>query len=109
MAMWLWFLIPVIADVLLEESLLSQSDHLYVYYANQPLKLHTFPLWWAQEGWFWSKPVLDFWLQGLAFALFGVKFRPDEMLSGAAHGTAFRGGWVLPSADKLACHFPSAV
>lgn len=43
-------------------------------------------LWWGQEGWFWSKPVLDFWLQGLSFALLGVKFRPDEMLSGAAHG-----------------------
>jgi 4-amino-4-deoxy-L-arabinose transferase-like glycosyltransferase len=43
-------------------------------------------LWWAQEGWFWSKPVLDFWLQGLCFALFGVKFAPDEMLAGAAHG-----------------------
>ena len=42
-------------------------------------------LWWAQEGWFWSKPVLDFWLQGLFFALLGVKFRPDEMLSNAGH------------------------
>ncbi|HEX3854269.1 MAG TPA: glycosyltransferase family 39 protein, partial [Polyangiaceae bacterium] len=26
-------------------------------------------LWWAQDGWFWSKPVLDFWLQGLGFSL----------------------------------------
>jgi hypothetical protein len=48
--MWLWFLIPVVADIILEESLLSQSDHLYVYYANQPLKLHTFPLWWAASN-----------------------------------------------------------
>ncbi len=51
-------------------------------------------LWWAQEGWFWSKPVLDFWLQGLAFALFGVKFRPDEMLSGAAHGYLPQPEWA---------------
>ncbi len=51
-------------------------------------------LWWAQEGWFWSKPVLDFWLQGLAFALFGVKFRPDEMLSGAAHGYVPQPEWA---------------
>jgi 4-amino-4-deoxy-L-arabinose transferase-like glycosyltransferase len=43
-------------------------------------------LWWAQERWFFSKPVLDFWLQGLFFALLGVKFQPDEMLAGAAHG-----------------------
>jgi hypothetical protein len=46
-AMWLWFLVPVIADIVLEESLLSQAENLYVYYANQPLKVHTFPLWWA--------------------------------------------------------------
>jgi 4-amino-4-deoxy-L-arabinose transferase-like glycosyltransferase len=43
-------------------------------------------LWWAQDGWFWSKPVLDFWLQGLCFALLGVDFRPDHMLGRAAHG-----------------------
>lgn len=46
-------------------------------------------LWWAQEGWFWSKPVLDFWLQGLFFALLGVRFRPDEMLSEAAQQGRF--------------------
>jgi 4-amino-4-deoxy-L-arabinose transferase-like glycosyltransferase len=51
-------------------------------------------LWWGQEGWFWSKPVLDFWLQGLSFALLGVKFRPDEMLSGAAHGYLPQPEWA---------------
>ncbi len=51
-------------------------------------------LWWAQEGWFWSKPVLDFWLQGLAFALFGVRFRPDEMLSLAAQGYLPQPEWA---------------
>jgi hypothetical protein len=45
--MWLWFVIPVIADIVLEESLLSFSDNLYVYYGNQPLRFHLFPLWWA--------------------------------------------------------------
>ncbi|HEX2874864.1 MAG TPA: glycosyltransferase family 39 protein [Polyangiaceae bacterium] len=51
-------------------------------------------LWWAQEGWFWSKPVLDFWLQGLCFALLGVKFRPDEMLSAAGHGSLPQPEWA---------------
>lgn len=46
-AMWLWFLVPVAADIVLEESLMSLSSTLYVYYGNQPLRLHTFPLWWA--------------------------------------------------------------
>jgi 4-amino-4-deoxy-L-arabinose transferase-like glycosyltransferase len=51
-------------------------------------------LWWAQEGWFWSKPVLDFWLQGSCFALLGVKFRPDEMLSDAARGYLPQPEWA---------------
>lgn len=45
--MWLWFILPVIADIVLEECLLSLSDNLYAYYGNQPLRFHVFPLWWA--------------------------------------------------------------
>ncbi len=37
-------------------------------------------LWWAQDGWFWSKPVLSFWLQGLSFSALGVRFLPDQVL-----------------------------
>ena len=51
-------------------------------------------LWWAEERWFFSKPALDFWLQGLFFALLGVKFRPDEMLAGAAHGYLPQPEWA---------------
>ncbi|HVR18333.1 MAG TPA: glycosyltransferase family 39 protein, partial [Polyangiaceae bacterium] len=51
-------------------------------------------LWWAQEGWFWSKPVLDMWLQALAFSLFGVRFLPDQMLAGAAEGHAPAPEWA---------------
>ncbi|RYZ08117.1 MAG: glycosyltransferase family 39 protein [Myxococcales bacterium] len=50
--------------------------------------------WWAQEGWFWSKPPLDFWLQGLSFALLGVDFRPGQMLAGAAHGRLPQPEWA---------------
>jgi 4-amino-4-deoxy-L-arabinose transferase-like glycosyltransferase len=42
--------------------------------------------WWAQENWFWSKPVLDFWLQALSFSTFGVRFEPDQMLASVANG-----------------------
>ena len=51
-------------------------------------------LWWAQEGFFWSKPVLDMWLQALAFSLFGVRFLPDEMLASAAAGHAPAPEWA---------------
>ena len=50
-------------------------------------------LWWAQDGWFWSKPVLDFWLQALGFSLTGVHFMPDQMLASAAAGHAPAPEW----------------
>ncbi|MGB5350887.1 MAG: glycosyltransferase family 39 protein [Polyangiales bacterium] len=34
-------------------------------------------LWWAQDKWFWSKPVLLFWMEALSMGLFGVDFMPD--------------------------------
>ncbi|MDX2052912.1 MAG: glycosyltransferase family 39 protein [Polyangiaceae bacterium] len=40
-------------------------------------------LWWAQDGWFWSKPILSFWMQGVSFAALGVGYAPDQMLVGA--------------------------
>ena len=68
-AMWLWFLIPVIADVILEESLLSQSDHLYVYYGHQPLILHAFPLWWAAGN------TIGVYLSGVMMTMFAPLLR----------------------------------
>ena len=49
--------------------------------------------WWAQDGWFWSKPVLDFWLQRLGFSLTGVHFMPDQMLASAGNGLAPAPEW----------------
>lgn len=51
-------------------------------------------LWWAQDGWFWSKPVLDFWLQGLSFSLTGVRFMPDQMLAAASVGSTPAPEWA---------------
>jgi len=50
--------------------------------------------WWAQENWFWSKPVLDFWLQALSFSLFDVRFLPDQMLATAGAGLVPRPEWA---------------
>lgn len=36
--------------------------------------------WWANEGWFHSKPVLLFWLESISMRLFGAGFRPGEVL-----------------------------
>ncbi len=52
-------------------------------------------LWWAQDGWFWSKPVLSFWLQAGAMALFGVRFRSGEMLSAVADGRLPQPEWAV--------------
>ncbi|MBT8338862.1 MAG: hypothetical protein HKP58_18235 [Desulfatitalea sp.] len=48
--MWLWFLIPVVVDTILEVVLLNISDHLYYYYGNQPLLLGGFPMHWAASN-----------------------------------------------------------
>ena len=34
-------------------------------------------LWWAQENWFWSKPILIFWTEALSMGAFGVDASPD--------------------------------
>ncbi|MFK7989830.1 MAG: ArnT family glycosyltransferase [Sandaracinaceae bacterium] len=34
-------------------------------------------LWWAQEDWFWSKPILIFWVEALSMGALGVDFLPD--------------------------------
>lgn len=51
--------------------------------------------WWAQDGWFWSKPVLVFWTQALSMAIFGVDYRPDMMLAGAEIGKTPWPEWAM--------------
>ena len=34
-------------------------------------------LWWAQDHWFWSKPVLVFWAEALSMSALGVDFAAD--------------------------------
>lgn len=52
-------------------------------------------LWWAQDGWFWSKPVLDFWLQALSMATFGVRTGAGAMLSAAGPETLPWPEWAV--------------
>jgi 4-amino-4-deoxy-L-arabinose transferase-like glycosyltransferase len=51
-------------------------------------------LWWAQDGWFWSKPILDFWIQAIFMATLGVHYKPDQMLQGVG-GAAAHPEWVV--------------
>ncbi len=34
-------------------------------------------LWWAQENWFWSKPILIFWSEAFTFSALNVDVMPD--------------------------------
>jgi 4-amino-4-deoxy-L-arabinose transferase-like glycosyltransferase len=52
-------------------------------------------LWWAQDGWFWSKPVLDFWIQAIAMAVLGVRYAPGQMLAAAAEGRTPWPEWAV--------------
>ena len=51
-------------------------------------------LWWAQDGWFWSKPILNFWIQAVAMGTLGTHYRPDEMLIGM-NGASAHPEWVV--------------
>jgi len=35
-------------------------------------------LWWAQDGWFWSKPILIFWAEALTWSASGLGFHADQ-------------------------------
>ena len=52
-------------------------------------------LWWAQDGWFWSKPILSFWMQAGSMSLLGVHYEPGELLSNVALGATPRPEWAL--------------
>jgi 4-amino-4-deoxy-L-arabinose transferase-like glycosyltransferase len=52
-------------------------------------------LWWAQDGWFWSKPVLDMWMQAIAMATLGIHYEPDKMLIGAGTQPIWHPEWAV--------------
>jgi 4-amino-4-deoxy-L-arabinose transferase-like glycosyltransferase len=56
-------------------------------------------LWWAQDGWFWSKPILNFWIQALAMASLGIHYKADMMMQGA--GAIARPEWVVRAPNVL--------
>jgi 4-amino-4-deoxy-L-arabinose transferase-like glycosyltransferase len=51
-------------------------------------------LWWAQDGWFWSKPISNFWAQALSFSALGVAWGPDQMLAAVAQGRTPQPEWA---------------
>jgi 4-amino-4-deoxy-L-arabinose transferase-like glycosyltransferase len=50
--------------------------------------------WWAQDRWFFSKPVLDLWLEAAAMRLFGAQTAADVVLAPLA-GVTPRPEWAL--------------
>ena len=58
-------------------------------------------LWWAQDGWFWSKPILNFWIQALAMASLGTHYMPDQMLIGADGLASAHPEWVVRTPNFL--------
>lgn len=58
-------------------------------------------LWWAQDGWFWSKPILNFWIQSLAMATLGTHYQPDQMLIGAGGVVGAHPEWAVRTPNVL--------
>jgi 4-amino-4-deoxy-L-arabinose transferase-like glycosyltransferase len=57
-------------------------------------------LWWAQDGWFWSKPILNFWIQAIAMGTLGTHYQPDRMLIGYSGGMGHP-EWVVRTPNVL--------
>jgi 4-amino-4-deoxy-L-arabinose transferase-like glycosyltransferase len=51
--------------------------------------------WWANEGFFFSKPPLDMWLQALSMATLGVHFQPDKVLVGDGTMPTMHPEWAV--------------
>lgn len=58
-------------------------------------------LWWAQDGWFWSKPILNFWIQSLAMGTMGTHVQPDQMLIGWSGAANAHPEWVVRTPNVL--------
>lgn len=58
-------------------------------------------LWWAQDGWFWSKPILNFWMQALAMGAMFTHFRSDQMMSGLDGEGFAHPEWVVRTPNVL--------
>jgi 4-amino-4-deoxy-L-arabinose transferase-like glycosyltransferase len=58
-------------------------------------------LWWAQDGWFWSKPILNFWIQSLSMGALGTGFHPDQMLAGNGGLGSGHPEWALRTPNVL--------
>ena len=52
-------------------------------------------LWWAQDGWFWSKPVADMWMQAVSMATLGVHYQPGKMLIGDGTQPVMHPEWAV--------------
>jgi 4-amino-4-deoxy-L-arabinose transferase-like glycosyltransferase len=64
-------------------------------------------LWWAQDRWFWSKPILIFWMEALSWGALGMPFEAD---SNPAHPEwAIRlPHYILTMAALMACRSGAA-
>jgi 4-amino-4-deoxy-L-arabinose transferase-like glycosyltransferase len=58
-------------------------------------------LWWAQDGWFWSKPILNFWMQSLAMGSLGTHYSPDQMLIGIGGHPVAHPEWIVRAPNVL--------
>ena len=52
-------------------------------------------LWWSYQGWFYSKPILELWLQALAMATLGTHYESDHMLIGTGTAPVMHPEWAV--------------
>ncbi len=58
-------------------------------------------LWWSYQGWFWSKPVLDFWIQAISMGTLGTGYQNDKMLIGWGGAPIAHPEWAIRAPNVL--------
>ncbi len=58
-------------------------------------------LWWVQEGWFLSKPVLNFWIQAISMAALGTHYHSDQMLLDPSGRPTLHPEWAVRAPNVL--------
>jgi len=58
-------------------------------------------LWWSYQGWFWSKPILDFWIQSISMATLGTGYGNDQMLIGWGGAPIAHPEWAVRAPNVL--------
>jgi 4-amino-4-deoxy-L-arabinose transferase-like glycosyltransferase len=90
-----WLTVLLYVPMLGSFGMIDPWEAEYSEVAREMLSRHDWiSLWFGDQGWFFSKPVLDFWLEGISYTWFGLDPTPGALLQGVAMGRVPAPEWA---------------